>query len=235
MLKTTPEYSVGRLRDFASLPLLAVRSLDEMLVPSPQTRGAILYTQGNDPSNVYILFAGKVKLTAVLAKGRTALLRIAESGELLGLNAVMAKRPYIATARVMEASQIAFIPKEEFVSLMERYPDLAIAIAERLAHDCTEALCEMLFLRVTSSTVQRLATLILRWSAATRTRRNGIPILYTQAEVGQMIGASRETVTRLMKQLERAGDICVSDSKLKIVNRPALENIARIHSRQGQN
>lgn len=223
-----PDYSVRRMAAFASLPDAVIRDLDVALVPSPQTAGAILYTQDEKPRGVYLLFSGKVKLTTVVATGKTALLRISQPGELLGLNAAITKRPYLATARILEDSQIALLRREELVSLMSRHPELSIAVAERLATDCAEALTEMLFLRVTTTTLQRLAMLILRWSSGNAARRHEVPIIYTQAEIGQIIGASRETVTRLMKQLERKGNICVSHSQLKIVDQQSMKKIARI-------
>jgi len=223
-----PDYSVRRIPAFASLPDDAIEDLDDAVVLEPQVSGTILYEQNDKALGVYLLFTGKAKLTAVVATGKTALLRISQPGELLGLNAAMAQRPYMATARLLEDSQIGLLRREAVVNLMERHPQLAVAIAQRLASDCAEALTEMLFLRVTTTTLQRLAMLILRWSGGNSARRHEIPILYTQAEIGQMIGASRETVTRLMKQLERKGDISVSHSQLKIVDQQAMKKIARL-------
>lgn len=222
------DYSARRIPAFASLPDDVIRDLDDALVPIPQVLGTILYEQNDKPLGVYLVFTGKAKLTALVATGKTALLRISQPGELLGLNAAMAQRPHMATARILEDSEIGLLGREELVNLMERHPQLALAVAQRLASDCAEALTEMLFLRVTTTTLQRLAMLILRWSGANHARRHEIPILYTQAEIGQMIGASRETVTRLMKQLERKGNISVSHSQLKIVDPQSMKKIARI-------
>ena len=228
MLKTS-QHSVRCLRDFTSLSKEAMELLDGVLAPSAQIRGAVLYTQGEESANVYVLFNGRVKLTAAVTEKRSALLRIAEAGELLGLEDVMSQRPYLATARVLQTSCVGRISRKELVTMIDSYPDLAFAVSERLARDCADALAEVLFLRVIASALQRLAMLILRWSAGGRTRR-GIPLLYSQAEIGQMIGASRETVTRLLKQLEVAGDIRVSNSRLKILNRADLERIAQFHT-----
>jgi len=222
------DYSARRIRAFVSLPDDVIRDLDDALVPIPQVSGTILYEQNDEPQGVYLLFTGKAKLTAVVATGKTALLRISQPGELLGLNAAMAQRPHMATARMVEDSKIGLLRREELVNLMHRHSQLALAVAQRLASDCAEALTEMLFLRVTTTTLQRLAMLILRWSGANSARRHEIPILYTQAEIGQMIGASRETVTRLMKQLQRKGKISVSHSQLKIIDSQSMKKIARI-------
>jgi len=217
---------VTRVRGFASLPDAATRDFDAVLVRSNQDRGAIIFSQNDKPSGVYILFSGRVKLTTVVARGKTALLKIAGPGESLGLSAVLAQRPYIATARVLEHSHLAFVPGEELQKLMGRHSQLAIAVAECLADDCVEALTEMLLFRVTSTTLQRLSRLILRWSRAHGSHRHEIPIPYTQAEIGQLIGASRETVTRLMKKLERKGNISVVHSQLSIVDPHSMKAIA---------
>ena len=223
-----PDYSIRHIPSFASLSDYVIQDVNEALVPTPQAAGTVLYSQNDKPLGVYLLFTGKAKLTAVVATGKTALLRISQPGELLGLNAAMAQRPHMAAARIMEDSQVGLLRREELVNLMERHPQLALAVAQRLASDCAEALTEMLFLRVTTTTLQRLAMLILRWSGANSARRHEIPILYTQAEIGQIIGASRETVTRLMKQLERKGCISVSHSQLKIIDQHSMKKIARI-------
>lgn len=234
MLKTSPQCSIRRLRDFASLSKEVVEIVDSLLTPSAQIRGEVLYIQGEESANVYALFSGRVKLTAAVTEKRAALLRIAESGELLGLEDVMSQRPYLATARVLETSHVGRISRQQLITLMDSYPDLAFAISELLARDCADALSEVLFLRVIASTLQRLAMLILRWSTRSRTRRD-IPLLYSQAEIAQMIGASRETVTRLMRQLEETGDIRVSNSKLKILNRADLERIAQFQTAPSAN
>ena len=226
--KRVPEYSVRRIAAFSSLPDNVVQNLDSIVTPTSKTAGEILYSQNEIPAGLYILFDGRVKLTAVVATGKTALLRISGEGDLLGLNAVLAQRPYLATARMLTDCQLGFIGRDDLVSLMNRHSELALGMVERLAVDCAEALTEVLFLRVTTSTLQRIAMLLLRLSKSKDLRRHGVPVLYTQAEIAQMVGASRETVTRLLNQLERKGEISVSRSKLKILDQQALKRIARI-------
>ena len=227
--KRAPEHSVRRISVFSSLPHSVVQQLDSTLTPLSRAAGEILYAQNDNPVGLYVLIHGKVKLTAVVATGKTALLRISGAGDLLGLNAVMAQRPYMATARVLKECRLAFITREDLLSLMMRHSELALAIAERLAEDCAEALTEMLFLRVTTSCMQRLAMLFLRWSGSGAVRQGRLSEAYTQAEIGQMIGASRETVTRLMNHLEREGEISVSHSKVKILDWHGMKNLARMY------
>lgn len=225
-LKRVPEYSIRRISAFSSLSERVVERLDSMLTPLSRPAGEILYSQSEKPAGLYILFHGKVKLTAVVAAGKTALLRISDAGDLLGLNAVIAQRPHLATARVLKDCRLAFLAREDLLSLMVRHSELALVVAERLAEDCAEALTEMLFLRATTSSTQRLAMLLLRWSGRGSVPNGSFPLLYTQAEIGQMIGASRETVTRLFNRLEREGEISVSHSKLKILDQQAMRKIA---------
>lgn len=227
-LKRVPEYSVRRIPAFASLPAEILDDLDAVLVPTSRNSGETLYSQTDEPTGLYVLFEGRIKLTAVVATGKTALLRISQAGDLLGLNAVMAQRPYMATAKLLQDSRLARIDRQDLVHRMTRHSELALVISERLASDCFEALSEMLFLRVTTTTLQRLAMLFLRWAGLNGARRDGFNLGYTQAEIGQMIGASRETVTRLMNQLERKGDILVAHSRLKILDQQDIKKIAKI-------
>jgi CRP-like cAMP-binding protein len=123
---------------------------------------------------------------------------------------------------------MALLLGSDLAGAMQNYPELAKAIAQHLAVEYIESASETLSLRVPCSSSQKLAALILRIS---KIGSSGLPACqsaytYTHAELGQLIGASRETVTRLMKLLQRKGVIAARKSTFRITNQRLLREIA---------
>ena len=113
---------------------------------------------------------------------------------------------------------------------MRNCTQLSEAVAQCLARECEERAIDMLLLiRAASNRSQRLAAILLRLAGDHDSGVQQQPALaYTHAELGQLIGASRETITRLMKEFERRGAIRTKRSAFQIVDAQALGEIARL-------
>jgi CRP/FNR family cyclic AMP-dependent transcriptional regulator len=81
-------------RLFCNLPAAALQALASITSPAAYPKGATLFVEGQLPRGVFILCSGKVKLSTSSADGRTLILRIAETGEVLGMPASVAGKPY---------------------------------------------------------------------------------------------------------------------------------------------
>ena len=165
--------------------------------------GTVLYSQGEKSAGLYILCRGRVKLSRISSQGKTAILQICGPGDLLGASEVLANCPYAATAQVQKDSVLAYVPRENFLRMMERHAIVGLRTSEHLGAECLRAFRDLSLLRIPSSAMQKLSRILLRWSSANEDKRlREIPMIYTHAELAQLIGASRETVTRLLKKLE---------------------------------
>ncbi|HWC18969.1 MAG TPA: Crp/Fnr family transcriptional regulator [Terriglobales bacterium] len=195
------------MRLFSTLPEAVIRDLESNLTITDHCAGSILFRQDQKAKGMFVLFSGRVKLTAIVAGGRTALLKIAAPGQILGLAAVLSSRCQITTAEVMTSSLIGFVGANGIASLMRKHPQLSEALARHLASTCIKAMSETLFLRVPTSNSQRLAAMLLRVAESHKhSQASGHDSFgYTHAELGQLIGASRETITRLLGKFERKG------------------------------
>src|SRR6202051_1982650 len=112
-------------RLFCNLPPLAVQKLAAITSAAVYPKGATLFVEGQSPRGVFILCSGRVKLSTSSADGRTLILRMSESGEVLGLPATVTGKPYELTAEVIEPTQANFIPCDEFLRLLSANGEVA--------------------------------------------------------------------------------------------------------------
>jgi Cyclic nucleotide-binding domain len=96
-------------------------------------RKTTLFVEGQTPRGVFILCTGRAKLSTSSTSGKTIITRIAHAGDVLGLNAVVAGRPYSVTAEMTDSGQVAFISRDAFLRIMKEHGQIGVAVAEQLS------------------------------------------------------------------------------------------------------
>ncbi len=188
---------------------------------------AILFVEGQMPRGAFVLCSGKVKLSTTSRDGKVLIIKMAEAGEVLGLSAVISGTCFEVTAETATPCQVNFIEREALLRLMEKHGELGLHSAQALSTDFQTAYRDIHELVLARSSAGKLARLILSWTPSREKHtlsseiriRNGV----THEEMAQMIGASRETVTRLLSDLKKRELIRLEGSTLVIRNRTALE------------
>ncbi len=188
---------------------------------------AILFVEGQMPRGAFVLCSGKVKLSTTSRDGKVLIVKMAEAGEVLGLSAVISGTCFELTAETATPCQVNFIEREALLRLMEKHGELGLHSAQALSADFQTAYRDIHDLVLARSSAGKLARLILSWTPSREKHtfsseiriRNGV----THEEMAQMIGASRETVTRLLSDLKKRELIRLEGSTLVIRNRTALE------------
>src|SRR5271170_139805 len=104
---------------FCNLSLPAVRRLDEIKSAAMYPKSTILFIEGQQPRGVFVLCAGKAKLSTSSREGKTIITKISESGDVLGLNSAVSNRPYEVTAEMMEPGQANFIPRDSLIQFLK--------------------------------------------------------------------------------------------------------------------
>jgi len=191
---------------------------------------ALLFVEGQTPRGAYVLCSGRVKLSTTSRDGKVLILRMADAGELLGLSAVISGEPYVVTAETAGPCHVNFIERDAFLNLMENNSEIGLRSAQVLSREFQAMYRDVHDLVLARSSAGKLARLLLSWSPGMpplpgktelRIRAN-----MTHEEMAQMIGSSRETVTRLLSELKKKELIRLEGSTLVIRNRPALEALA---------
>ena len=192
-------------------------------------RGAVLFVEGQATRGVYVLCAGRVKLSITSAEGKKLIVRIARPGALLGIHAALTGHTYEATAETLVPCRVDFISRKALLGFLDRQKSFGLGLAMAVSKDFTEFVEHARTLLLSISAAEKLARLLLAWGDAFGQHTPvGIHLqtLLTHEELGQMIGASRETVTRVLNALKRKQVILAKDGDLWIRNRVALAALA---------
>ena len=214
-------------RIFCDLPQPALQVLDAISSSATYPKGAILFVEGQEPRGVFILCNGRVKLMAGSADGKSLILRIADPGEIVGLPGTISGKPYELTAEALEPLQANFIPREAFLHFLREHGDAAVKVAQILSEIYHATCREVRYLGLSGSAAEKLARFLLDWTDSHS--ENGVELrstlTLTHEEIAEMIGASRETVTRLFAEFKRKKLIEVHGSTLVITNKAGLEQL----------
>lgn len=216
---------------FCNLPPSAVERLNKITSSAVYPRDALLFVEGQRARGVFVLCTGSAKLSTASREGKSIITKLCEHGDVLGLNATISNQPYEVTAEMVEPGQANFITSDALLAFLHDYGEVALRIAQQLSRNYYSAHEEIRTLGLTPSPAQRFAKLLLGWSAeraesASDSRR--LRLRLTHEEIGEMIGTTRETVTRLFADFRRKQLIHWKGSTLVICNQPALEGMAQV-------
>jgi len=204
------------------------RDLDRISHPNSFPAGSLLFVEGQSARGVYVLCHGHVKMMTTNREGKTLILKIARAGEILGLDAVISGRPYEFTVETLHASQLAFVGREDFLRFLRNHGDACLYAAQHLSRDCRSIYESIRSIGLSHSVTEKLARLLLQWSADVKSADGAVKIkvALTHEEISQLIGSSRETVTRIIGEFKKKRVLEVHGSTMLVRNRAALESIA---------
>ena len=214
---------------FCSLDPKSLRNLEAMSFVTAYPEESALFVEGQAPRGIYVLCRGRVKLSVVSADGKTLILRIVQAGEILGLSSSVLGRPHEMTAETLTPCQVNFVKREDFLRFLREHSDACFRVAEQLSEKYNTACHEIRALGLSHSAAEKLAKLLLEWSSKNGESAKQEPRLklaLTHEEIAQMIGTSRETVTRLFAELKKRQIVHAKGSTLHIRNKAALKALA---------
>src|SRR5450755_538170 len=211
---------------FCNLPPAAVQRLNEIRSTAVYPKSAMLFIEGQQPRGVFVLCTGKAKLSTSSAGGKTVITKISEAGDVLGLSATISNRPDEVTAEMIEPGQANFITRDSLLHFMREYGEVAVRIAEQLSQNYYSAYEGIRALGLSNSPSERFAKLLLGWA---KTPGNSNPLqvklTLTHEEIAEIIGTTRETVSRLFSQFKKKQIVQLKGASLTIRNKAALEKM----------
>jgi len=212
---------------FCNLPNSSLEALDKIKFTAAYPAGAVLFVEGQLPRGIYILCKGRVKLSTTSADGKTLILKIVQPGEVLGLHATVSNTPYEITAETAQPCQLNFVKRDDFLRFLQQHGDACLKAAQHLSRDCQSAYQQIRSLGLSHSAPERLARLLLEWAHGEGADEAGtrIKVALTHEEIAQIIGTSRETVTRTLGDFRKKQIAVLKGSTLVIQNKPALEKL----------
>ena len=178
----------------------------------------------DDPGDaLYVVATGQVKVVLIGEDGREVILSVLGEGEFFGEMALIDDEPRSAHVIAMEDSTLVVLRREDFTNILMQVPAIALALLKELSRRLRrvdEKVGSLVLLDVNGRVAQLLLDLADEEGGERITRR------LTHHTIAQMIGSSRETVSRTMRDLVDKGLIHISRKDITIKDRAALEAAA---------
>jgi CRP/FNR family transcriptional regulator len=223
-----PSYLRGEF--FKVLPAAALADLEPLLAPSNYPSNIVLFTETQPASGIYVILEGEVKLSINSSDGRRLSFHIAKAGEVLGLSSALNRGSYEMTADTVYPARIAHISRQVFLQFLSRHPDVYPIVTREVSRSFNLACEQLRMVGLSTSVPERLARLLLVWSdepGQKPERAAHCHLSLTHEEIGEFIGASRETVTRTLSIFKNRHLVAQHGCTLTIPSRMALESYAR--------
>jgi CRP/FNR family cyclic AMP-dependent transcriptional regulator len=207
---------------FRSLSPEAVERIINASVPRSLRRGDVLFQEGDDAAELFVVESGRVAIANRSPDGRESVVALMEPGDLFGEMPLFDDMGRSAHARALEVGVVHAIPYRAVREVLEDDPALLWGVVELLARrlrSMDNALADAVFLDVTGRTAKRLLELAGDADEFT------LPV--TQEELAGLVGASRERVNKALASFIRLGWVEQRDRRYTITDRTQLTRRAR--------
>jgi len=197
---------------FASFPDEQLRTLVSVVTRRSAPRGATIMAAGDQIDSLYIVIAGRLKVMMSDAEGKEVILSLIGPGEFFGEMGLIDDSPRSASVVTIEACELLSITKRDFKNCLAENFEMAMAVMRGLVHRLREADRKIGSLALLD-VYGRVARLLLDMSEDVNGQKMVTKRLPKQ-DIAKMIGASREMVSRVMKDLQMGGYIEVRGSTI---------------------
>ena len=201
---------------FASLPPEELQKLESRTKQKRYRKNTVIIEKGDESSTLYVLVSGKVRTYVSDEQGKEVVLNVSdEAGTVFGELALLRDTPRTASVMTLEDSQFLLLSKVDFQQCLRDNPQIALDIIADLI-DRVSVLTDRVSALALNDVYGRLAATLR--NMASQEDGRWITQAVTQQELAQMIGASREMVSRIFKEL-RAGDYIQLEGKRIVLNK----------------
>ena len=190
--------------------------------------GETIFAMGSPGDQMMAVLTGTVRISVPSADGKELLLALIQPGEVFGELTVLDGKERSADAIAEDACTLAGLHRQDILSFFERnpaaWPKLVQVLCHRLRHT-DQIFAEVALLQLPvrlAKTMLRLLELQSGTSAAAKTPT----IRFSQRELANMVGGTRESVNRCLRSWQRNGIVQVTEGSIIITNRRALETMA---------
>jgi CRP/FNR family transcriptional regulator len=212
---------------FSSLSGEELKHVAELAIPRRFPADTRVFSEGDDGGTCFILKSGSCRVTREHRDGRAITLANLGTGAVFGEMSLFGQGTRSASVETSEETELLAIPAADMRSLLREHPQLAekmvVALAERL-RAANERLASQSFqtvpARVSAALLQALSTP----EASASGTQEPVTLTMRQADLAQLAGTSRESVSRFIAGLEREGVVKVGRGRLTILRPEDLQN-----------
>ncbi len=182
--------------------------------------GQLIYLQGTQPDHFYYLLSGTARSFISTQSGEERVLTVHQPGDLMAEASFFDQCPRVTSAMAVTECLAVSVDQRQLNDIFNRHPELALPMLQYLARTV-----RMLSGHVGSATLparQRVARYLLSLSPS----KDGSPLMCTHEEIGQAVGVTRVTVSRVLGDLARQGALRLGYRQVTVLDRALMEQIA---------
>lgn len=212
---------------FRLVPDPDLQALAQLARERREPKGTLILSQGNPGDALFLIRSGQVKVTVVAEDGREVILSVLGPGSFFGEMALIDDEPRSAHVIAMEDTILVVLRREDFRARLAGSPGLSVSLLRELSRRLRRAddtIASLMLLDVNGRIAHLLLELAREEGGNDGTR---ITRRLTHAALGQMVGASRETVSRSMRHLVLANVISVTRREITLNDAGALRLAAQ--------
>ncbi len=215
---------------FDGLPLYDKEMLTAAMQHKKFRKNEAIFTDGTIPTGIFYLKEGKVKKYKVDNDGREQIIYIYNTGEFFGYSAILSNESYGDTTQAIENSVIAFISKEDFLSILDHSVVFSRLLLKSLSHEFSVManLMTVLSQRTVRERVA-LSLLILHQKYKLNTHEDNIYIALSRTDLANMVGTANETLARILHDFRQENLIVMDGRKIELIDLKELTRIANLH------
>jgi CRP/FNR family cyclic AMP-dependent transcriptional regulator len=224
MVESTRKPAVGeRTQAIKAVPFFTQMNDQEvdliraLAVEKSYPKNAVVLTEGEMGDSLYMVESGRVKVFIGDEDGREIILKILGPGHFFGEMAMIDQQPRSASVTTLDASTFLILSHNAFEQCVERAPRIANMVLRVLAQRVREADRKIGTLAL-MDVYGRVASTLLEL-AVNRDGKLVVGERLSQQDLANMVGASREMVNRILKDLSDRGFILVESKSITIINR----------------
>ena len=214
--------------EFHSLPPETLACLDAISTLVEYRNGTILMRQGDLPHFVRILCDGRAKISTASQEGKVLLLNIANAGTILGLVSAVRQIKYETTAEAYGACTVNEIADQDFLDFLVRHRNANWQVTQMLAEENHELLVNARRVALSGTVAGNVAKLLLDWGAMITdgAEKKHFNMVLTHQEIAEMVGTTRETVTRTLASFRQHGWIRIHGASVEILQQEKMKGIS---------
>ena len=211
---------------FAELDEIELSRIASVAVPRSFPEGVRVFHEGDKSDACYVVKSGTFRVTREHPDGRAITLATLETGDIVGELAMLDGEVRSASVETLGGEgELLALPATDMLSLLERNPDITVKIAAALTRRlraANERISRQSFQTVPS----RVAGVLLQLASEEADENSGheVTIRMNQADLAQLAGTSRESVSRFLADLDRAGVVRAGRGRVTIIDSAKLRN-----------
>jgi CRP/FNR family transcriptional regulator, cyclic AMP receptor protein len=209
--------------DLKSIPLFQgvqdadLRALADRTVTRAYPKQAIIVSEGDESDSLYLILSGRVKVYLSDESGKELILAIKGPGQYFG-EMVLDEQPRSASVMTLEPAQFAILGRADFRAFLLKHAEVALQLIQnliRVARGLNQNVRSLAMLDVYG----RVARILLEL-AVERDGKMVIPEKLTQKDIAARVGASREMINRILRDLTTGGYVSIEDGRITINKAP---------------